>query len=299
MGLLITAGFQLVVVALSWSVALLADTLYNFGDAATALPLSVAFVLGYRKASERFTYGFGRLEDLAGLVIVLIMALSTLVAGYKAILRFLHPQPVPYVGTIALACIVGFLDNEAVATLRIKVERAIGSAALITNGYDARGDGWTSLAVLLGAAGGWLGYPLADPVVGLLITAAILCIVWQSGALVVIQALDGVDREIVDELRYAAAHCQGMQALTEVQARQVGHYLRAGVNIAVTLRLSVAEGYAVAKEVRHQLLHHVRYLSGVSVHADPADEGGEHYHQISEYTHDAWPVHAHWRASRR
>jgi len=293
MGLLVTAGFQLVVVVLSGSVALLADTIHNFGDAATALPLWVAFALARRKASERFTYGFGRLEDLAGMVIVLIMALSALLAGYEAIMRLFHPRPVAYLGTVAVASVVGFLGNEAVAIFRIKVGNSIGSAALIADGYHARVDGWTSLAVLVGAVGVWLDYPLADPVVGLLITAAILWLVWQSGALVVIRALDGVDPEIIAELRHAAAHVPRVQAVTEVQARWVGHYLRADVSIAVAPALSVAEGHAIAKEVRHQLLHHVRYLSGVIVHVDPADEAGEHYHQIPAHMHDGLPAHAH------
>ena len=116
-GLLVTACFQLVVVALSGSVALLADTIHNVGDAATALPLWVAFALARRRSTERFTYGFGRLEDLAGIVIVLIMALSTLFAGYEAVTRLVHPQPVAYLGTVAVASLVGFLGNEAVATL--------------------------------------------------------------------------------------------------------------------------------------------------------------------------------------
>jgi cation diffusion facilitator family transporter len=292
-GLLVTAGFQLVVVALSGSVALLADTIHNFGDAATALPLWVAFALARRRPTERFTYGFGRLEDLAGLAIVLIMALSAILAGYEAIMRLVYPQPVAYLGTVAVASLVGFLGNEAVAIFRIKVGRAIGSAALIADGYHAQVDGWTSLAVLAGALGVWLGYPLADPVIGLVITAAILWLVWQSGTMVLHRALDGVDPEVIHELRHAAAHVSDVQAVTEVQARWVGHYLRAEVSIAVAPALSVAEGHAIAKEVRHQLLHHVRYLSGVIMHVDPADEAGEHYHQIAKHVHDGLPAHAH------
>jgi cation diffusion facilitator family transporter len=292
-GLLVTAGFQLVVVALSGSVALLADTIHNFGDAATAIPLWVAFALARRRPTERFTYGFGRLEDLAGVAIVLIMALSALLAGYEAIMRLVHPQPVAYLGTVAVASLVGFLGNEAVAIFRVKVGHAIGSAALIADGYHARVDGWTSLAVLVGALGVWLGYPLADPVIGLVITAAILWLVWQSGTMVLHRALDGVDPEVIHELRHAAAHVSEVQAVTEVQARWVGHYLRAEVSIAVASALSVAEAHAIAKEVRHQLLHHVRYLSGVIVHVDPADEAGAHYHQIAEHIHDGLPAHAH------
>src|SRR5262245_14473146 len=133
-GLLATACFQLIVVRWSGSVALLADTIHNFGDAATALPLWVAFVLARRKPTERFTYGLGRLEDLAGLVIVLIMALSAFMAGYEAMMRLIHPRPVAHLGGVIMASLVGFLGNEAVAVFRISVGREIGSAALVADG---------------------------------------------------------------------------------------------------------------------------------------------------------------------
>ena len=291
--LLVTACVQLVVVALSGSVALLADTMHNFGDAATALPLGVAFLLARRKPSERFTYGLGRFEDLAGMVIVLIMALTALVAGYEALSRLIHPQPVAHLGTVMVASVLGFLGNEAVALFRLKVGQDIGSAALIANGYHARVDGLTSLAVLVGSVGVWLGYPVADPVVGLLITAVILWLVWQSGTMVLIRASDGVAPEMITELRHAAAHVPGVQVVTAVQARWVGHHLRAEVSIAVAPELSVAEGHDIAIEVRHQLLHHVRYLSEVSVHVDPLDKAGEEHHRIAEHVHDGLPAHSH------
>ena len=291
--LLVTAGVQLVIVALSGSVALLADTIHNIGDAATALPLWVAFALARRRPSERFTYGLGRFEDFAGMVIVLIMALSAIVASYQALTRLMHPQPVAYLGTVMAASLLGFLGNEAVALFRIKVGEEIGSAALVADGYHARVDGWTSLAVLVGAVGVWLGYPLADPFVGLLITVAILWLVWQSGVMVLTRALDGVDPEVIYALRHAATHVPGVQALTDVRARWVGHGLQAEVSIAVVPELSVAEGHALATEARHQLLHHVRYLSEVSVHVDPLGQAGAAHHRIAEHTHDGLPVHAH------
>jgi cation diffusion facilitator family transporter len=291
--LLATAAVQLAIVALSGSVALLADTIHNVGDAATALPLWVAFALARRRASARFTYGLGRVEDLAGIMIVLIMALSALLAGSQALTRLMHPQPVAYLGTVMAASVLGFLGNEAVALFRIKVGKEMGSAALIADGYHARVDGWTSLAVLVGAVGVWLGYPLADPLVGLLITAAILWLVWQSGLMVFTRALDGVDPEVVGELRHAVAHVPRVQALTDVRARWVGHDLRAEVSIAVAPELSVAEGHAIATEVRHQLLHHVRYLSDVSVHVDPLDQAGAEHHRIANHVHDDLPIHSH------
>jgi cation diffusion facilitator family transporter len=280
-------------VALSGSVALLADTLHNFGDAATALPLWMAFALARRRPSERFTYDLGRFEDLAGMAIVLIMAVSALVAGYEAVTRFIHPEPVTHLGAMVVASVLGFLGNEAVALFRIKVGRDIGSVALIADGYHARVDGWTSLAVLVGAVGVWLGYPLADPLVGLLITAAILWLVWQSSIMVFTRVLDGVEPEVVDELRHAAAHVPEVVELTDVRARWVGHDLQAEVSIAVAPELSVAEGHAIATEVRHQLLHHVHYLSEVSVHVDPLNQAGMEYHRIIAHVHDSLPTYSH------
>ena len=224
---------------------------------------------------------------------MLIIALTALVAGYEAVTHLVYPQPVAYLGTVVAASVLGFLGNEAVALFRIKVGKDIGSAALIADGYHARVDGWTSLAVLVGALGVWLGYPLADPGVGLLITAAILWLVWLSGTTVLIRALDGVDLEMITELRHAEAHVPGVQAVTEVQARWVGHHLRAEVSIAVSPELSVAEGHAIAIEARHHLLHHVRYLSDVSVHVDPLDKAGEEHHRIVEHVHDGLLTHAH------
>ena len=144
----------------------------------------------------------------------------------------------------------------------------------------------------MGALGVWLGYPLADPLVGLLITAAILWLIWQSGTLVLIRALDGVDPEIVHDLRHAAAHVPGVRAPTEVRARWVGHYLQAEISIAVAPELSVADGHALATEVRHQLLHHVRYLSEAIIHIDPLDKAGAEHHRITEHIHDGLPAHS-------
>lgn len=292
-GLLATALFQLVVVWLSGSVALLADTIHNFGDAATAVPLWIAFALSRWKPNKKFTYGYGRVEDLAGMSIVAIIALSAAVAGYEAVQRLIHPQEVGYLWAVVAASVVGFLGNEAVAVFRIKVGREISSAALIADGYHARVDGFTSLAVLFGALGVWLGYPLADPLVGLLITLAIARIVWQSSKAVFTRALDGVDPEIIDEIRDAAAHARGVEKVTDVRARWLGHRLHTDLNVAVVSRLSVVEAHAVAKDVRHELLHHLTYLSSVVVHVDPLEEAGEEHHRILEHSHDGLPLHSH------
>jgi len=292
-GLMVTALLQLVVVLMSGSVALLSDTIHNFGDAATAVPLGVAFALTRLGVSRRFTFGYGRVEDLAGVIIVLIILFSAVVAGYQAVERIIDPQPIGMLWAVAVASVVGFIGNEAVALFRIRVGREIESAALVADGYHARTDGWTSLAVLLGAIGVWLGYPLADPIVGLLIAAAILVIVWQSGKAVFTRLLDGVEPEPIEEIRHAASHVSGVEEVSEVRARWLGHRLHAEVNVAVDPDLSVAEGHAIAREVNHQLLHHLTYLSGAVIHIDPVEEAGEDHHRISAHSHDGLPPHSH------
>jgi cation diffusion facilitator family transporter len=292
-GLFITALVQLVVVALSGSVALLSDTIHNFGDAATAIPMWIAFAISRLGASRRFPFGYGRVEDLAGVIVVLIILFSAVVAGYQAVERIIHPQPVGLLWAVAIAGAVGFLGNEAVAIFRIRVGRQIGSAALVADGYHARTDGWTSLAVVFGAIGVWLGYPLADPIVGLLIAAAILVIVWQSGKMVFTRLLDGVDPEVIDEIRQAASNVPGVEDVAEVRARWLGHRLRAEVNVAVDPELSVEEGHAIAREVNHQLLHHLRYLDAAVVHVDPVQETGEEHHRITIHSHDGLTPHSH------
>jgi cation diffusion facilitator family transporter len=292
-GLLVTALFQAIIVFFSGSVALLADTIHNIGDAATAIPLWVAFTLARRKPSNRFTYGYGRVEDLAGGVIVLTILLSAIVAGYESIHRLFHPQQVMHLWTVTLASVIGFLGNEVVAQFRIKVGKEIGSAALIADGHHARVDGLTSLAVLFGAIGVWLGYPLADPIVGLLITAAILRIVWESGRSIFTRILDGVDPEVIDEIKHTVNSTQGVRDITEVRVRWLGHRLHAELNVAVSPELSVEEGHKIATEVRHQLLHHLRYLSNATIHIDPVTASGEKHHHISEHAHDDLPTHSH------
>jgi cation diffusion facilitator family transporter len=291
--LFVTALLQLGVVLLSGSVALLSDTIHNFGDAATALPLWIAFALTRLGSSRRFPFGYGRVEDLAGVMVVLIILFSALVAGYQAIERLINPQPVGFLGALAAAAIVGFIGNEAVAIFRIRVGRQIGSAALVADGYHARTDGWTSLAVLVGAIGVWLGYPLADPIVGLLIAAAILGIVWQSGKMVFTRLLDGVDPTVIDEIRHAAGQVEGVEDVSEVRARWLGHRLRAEVNVAVDPELSVSEGHAIAREVNHRLMHELRYLDMAVVHIDPVQEAGEEHHRVDAHSHDGLPYHSH------
>lgn len=292
-GLALTAIFQVVVSLLSGSVALLADTIHNLGDAGTAIPLWIAFTLAKRPPSRRFTYGFGRFEDLAGIAILLTMLASALFAGYESIRRIVEPQPVSYLWAVAAAAIVGFLGNEAVAIFRIQVGKEIGSAALIADGQHARVDGLTSLAVLGGVIGVALGYPLADPIVGLIITALIFRILWESGRLVFSRLLEGVDPEVVDEIEQVAGEVEEVTAAKDVRVRWIGHWMHAELNVTVDPSLSVEQGHAIATEVRHSLLHGLQYLSNVTVHVDPATASGDDHHRIEGHQHGDLSAHSH------
>jgi cation diffusion facilitator family transporter len=292
-GLMVTAAIQLVVVVLSGSVGLLADTIHNFADAATAIPLGIAFWLARRARTRHFTYGLGRVEDFAGILIILTILGSALVAAYESFNRLLHPQPVGLLWAVMVASVVGFVGNEAVAVFRIRVGKQIGSAALIADGYHARVDGWTSLAVFVGAIGVWAGYPLGDPLVGLVISAAILVIVWQSARSVLLRVLDGVESETLDEILHAAGHVARVEEVTDIRARWIGHRLHADVSVTVPGGLSVADGHDVARDVRHQLLHHLPHLGSVMVHVDPYGQGGEQHHRLGPHSHDDLPLHSH------
>lgn len=291
--LMLTALVQLGVVVFTGSVALLADTIHNFGDALTAAPLWAAFALGRLPASKRFTYGFGRAEDLAGVVVVVIILASAIQAGWESLHRLAEPQEVSHVWAVALAGLVGFVGNELVALYRIREGRAIGSAALVADGYHARADGLTSLAVVAGAAGVWLGYPLADPIVGLAITAMILRIVWQAGTQVLGRMMDGIDPEVVDEVRQAVAAAEGVRDVSDVRVRWIGHRLFAEVNLAVDPSLTVAEGHRIAAEAEHEVLHRLPYLSAATIHVDPLDASGEAHHRPGEHQHGGEPLHRH------
>lgn len=274
-----TAVAQLVLVLFTGSVALLGDTIHNFADALTALPVGVAFLLGRRAATRRYTYGMGRAEDLAGVAVVLIIFLSAVFAGYEAVLRLIHPQPVGHLGIVAVAGVLGFAGNELVARWRIKVGRRIGSAALVADGVHARTDGFTSLAVVLGAGGVALGFPAADPIIGLLITAAILFALRGAAREVFRRLMDAVDPASVDLVEHAASQVPGVLGAGSVRMRWIGHSLRAELSVAVDAELSVQEAHRIAHEVEHRLVHTVPRLAAAVVHTEPA-VGAQSAHEL-------------------
>ena len=265
-----TAMAQALVVMMSGSVALLADAVHNIADALTAVPLWIAFLLSRRPATRRYTYGYGRAEDLAGLFVVVMIALSAVLAGYEAIRRLLDPAPLQHLGWVAAAGVIGFLGNEWVALYRVRVGRRIGSAALVADGLHARADGLTSLAVVAGAAGVWLGVPLADPIVGLAISGAIVMVLCSAGRDVFRRLMDGVDPQVVDGAEAGLAAVPGVTCIRSLRIRWIGHALHAEADVEVDPPLSLRQSHSIAHVAEERLRRTVPKLSGVSIHTSPA-----------------------------
>ena len=271
--LLLTAALQAVVVVASGSVALLSDTMHNAADALTAVPLWLAFRLGRRPPTRRFTYGFGKAEDLAGVAVVGMIALSAGFAAYEAIERLVHPEKITHLPFVMVAAVVGAVGNEVVAQYRMRVGRRIGSAALEADGLHARTDSITSLLVLVGAIATACGVDWADPAVGLMIALAILLVLARTIRTVGQRLLDAVDPTVIDAITESVRAEAGVQAVTEVRARWVGHRLFAQVRLSVAGDLTVTDAHDIAEAAYHRLLHDVPNLSDAIVHVDPMTLG--------------------------
>jgi cation diffusion facilitator family transporter len=266
--LLGTTVLQLIVAVFSGSIALFADTVHNFADALTAVPLWIAFVLGRRAATRRYTYGYGRAEDLAGLFIIAVVAISAIVAAWQSIDRFFNPQPLHGLWWVVVAGVIGFAGNEAVAIYRIRVGQRIGSAALVADGVHARIDGFTSLAVVVGAVGVMLGFPLADPIVGLLISAAIIVLLWGTVRSIGRRLMDGIEPELLHRAEHALYDSSGVIDVERLQLRWIGHRLR-GQAVVVTDAAALAEADRVAREAEAALQRELPHLEDVTVTPRP------------------------------
>ncbi|MFN2489517.1 MAG: cation diffusion facilitator family transporter [Actinomycetota bacterium] len=283
-GLAITALLQLLIVLVTGSVALLADTFHNFTDALTAAPLWIAFSLARRAPTRRFTHGYGRAEELAGIFIVAMIALSAGVAAWESIHRLLAPQEITNVGWVVVAGVIGFAGNELVALYRIRVGRAIGSAALVADGLHARTDGLTSLAVVAGALGVAAGYPVADPIVGLLISVAILFVLKGAATSIYHRMMDGVDPALVDRVERVLLSTDGIESIDTLRLRWIGHELRAEAEVVSDFKLSLSEAHAIAERARHRLFHEVPRLTQAIIHTSPnARDGRDHHAELAHH----------------
>jgi cation diffusion facilitator family transporter len=266
----LTAVLQVAAVAASGSVALLGDALHNVADAVTALPLAVAFALGRRPPSDRYTYGYGRAEDLAGIAVVGAIAVSAVLSGWASLQRLLAPEPVHHVAAVVAAGLVGCAGNEVVARHRIRVGRRIGSAALVADGLHARSDSCTSLALVAGAVGVAAGWPLADPLAGLAITLAIGAVLWGAARSVLHRLMDAIDPHIVEWASQVLHQVDGVQRVGRVRLRWIGHCLHAEAEVGVDTDLLVGESHLIVEAAHRALVDGVPRLTSTTLRTLPA-----------------------------
>ena len=281
--LLVTALFQLGVALRSGSVALLADTIHNFADALTAIPLWLAFSLSRRLRNARYTYGYGRAEDLAGAAIVALIFFSALEVYSQSIQKIFHPMPVSNLGWVAAAAGIGFLGNELAAILRLRTGRRIHSAALVADGRHSQVDGFTSLGVLAGVLGVRLGFPLADPLVGFVIGTTILVVAWNSAREIWYRLMDATDPQGTRLVEGTAAAVAGVLAVDDIRIRWLGHWQHCELHITVAAQLPTLESHQIAEAVRHALFHALPSLQEISVHVDPLDNPPGSAHELTAH----------------
>jgi cation diffusion facilitator family transporter len=274
----LTALIQLGVALASGSVALLNDTFHNAADALTALPLWLAFTLGRRPPTPRYPYGYGRAEDVAGVVVVAVIAASAVFALWQAVDHLVHPAAVRHLGAVMAASLVGFAGNEWVARYRIRVGRDIGSAALVADGLHARSDGFSSLGVLAGALGVAAGFPRADALAGLGIAILILVVLRQAASDVLARLMDAIDPGLTDQARAVLAEVEGVEDVGELRVRWIGHRLHAEAEVVVDADVTLVVAHEIAERARHGLLHDVPRLASAIVHADPCGHDGRDHH---------------------
>jgi cation diffusion facilitator family transporter len=270
-----TTIIQIVIVALSGSVALLADTIHNVGDTLNSIPLLLAFYLARRTATLRYTYGYGRAEDVAGIVIVISIAVSALVVFWESIQKLFHPDPMQNIPWVAAAAIVGFLGNEAVALLQIRTGHKMGSEAMVADGLHARIDGITSLAVLIAAGGTLLGFPIIDPLIGLLIGVAILFITKDATVRIWYRLMDAVDPQLVDQIEHYASETPGVEGVDKLRVRWIGHQLFAELTLTVAPQLTVSEANLIAANVVTTLRRVIPHLTEINVQTNAASQTAE------------------------
>jgi len=268
----ITTALQVAIYLASGSVALLADTVHNLGDALNSIPLLIALYLARRVATRRFTYGFGRAEDIAGIVIVLSIGFSAVYILAASVDRLIHPQPLTHLPWVAAASIVGFVGNELVASMQLRVGKDIGSAAMIADGQHARTDGLTSLAVLIAVIGTWLGLPILDPIVGIVIGLAIVGISWSAAKAVGSRLMDAVDPGLLDHMEHHASEVRGVDRVVGLRAHWVGHRLFAELTVGVDEGLLLVESRSLAARVRQVLHQAVSQLDTVHIEIEPRSE---------------------------
>jgi cation diffusion facilitator family transporter len=277
------SAIQLAIAWIGGSAGLFADALHNFGDVFTTVALWIAFVISNRAANQRYTYGYYRAEDLAGIFIVLVIIASAAASAIESMQKLINGNIPTQIYLSMAAALVGVVGNELLAQYKISVGKRINSVPLIADGQHSRIDGLTSLAAFVGLIGVKLGFPKADPIAGIIITAVIVTVVYSTSRSVLQRLLDGVDPHIVPTIITVAIAVPGVEAVTDVRARWVGHTLHVVMNIEMDAELTLSKAHAIAEAVRHRLFHDVKGISEVVIHTDPSSASGDHHQEMAHH----------------
>jgi cation diffusion facilitator family transporter len=282
-GMLLVAAIQFAIAWIGGSAGLFADALHNFGDVFTTIALWIAFVISNRAANQRYTYGYYRAEDLAGIFIVLVIIASAIASGVESIQKLTSGNIPTQIYLSMAAALIGVAGNELLAQYKISVGKRINSVSLIADGHHSRIDGLTSLAAFIGLVGVRLGFPKADPIAGIVITIVIFTVVISTSRSVLQRLLDAVDPHVVPSIVATASAVPGVEEVTDVRARWVGHTLHVVMNIEVDAELTLSKAHAIAEEVRHRLFHDIKGISEVVVHTDPSSASGDHHQEMAHH----------------
>lgn len=269
LALAVTTVLQIIIFLASGSVALLADTVHNLGDALNSVPLLIAFYLARRPPNRRYTYGYHRAEDVAGIFIVISIGFSAAYILWESVQKLINPQPLDNLGWVAAAAVVGFIGNELVALLQIRVGRKIGSEAMVADGLHARTDGLTSLAVLIAAGGAAVGVPILDPIIGILIGIAIVFITRDAALAIWYRLMDAVDPKLTAAVEAVIREHPEARAIHRLQLRWLGHQLYAEIVVELDAQLSLVDSEAIIDHLRHHLHHQLPRLSKATISALP------------------------------
>jgi cation diffusion facilitator family transporter len=286
-GMFLVAAIQFAIAWIGGSAGLFADALHNFGDVFTTIALWIAFVISNRAANQRYTYGYYRAEDLAGIFIVLVIIASATASAIESVQKLISGNIPTQIYLSMAAALVGVAGNELLAQYKISVGKRINSVPLIADGQHSRIDGLTSLAAFVGLVGVKLGFPKADPIAGIVITIVIVTVVFSTSRSVLQRLLDAVDPHIIPSIMTTALAIPGVEAVTDVRARWVGHTLHVVMNVEVDAELTLSKAHAIAEEVRHRLFHDVKGISEVVIHTDPSSASGNHHQEMAHHIQEA------------
>ncbi|TME10975.1 MAG: cation transporter [Chloroflexi bacterium] len=252
------------------SAGVLADALHNAGDVLTTLVLLAAFAVARRPATRRFTSGFGRVEDVATLVIILIIVFTAAAAAFESLGRLLSSEgySISRIGPSLLAAAIGVVANLGVSEYKIRVGRRIRSLALEADGIHSRLDALVSAGAFAGLGLAWMGIAIADPLTGLAITIAIVYILAGTVGRLVLRMMDAVDPDLIDQIASAARSVKGVLGVHDVRARWVGRELVAMMHIDCAPNASLIQAHDIAQAVQQEVELQVPAVH-LDVHMDP------------------------------